>query len=177
MFELWDWFQTKKRFFPICFNRAGTLVVDILPEMTAMTNHRHSTATKLLRLSRSSDQTWEPQEHYYSTTMLLPTKQGPQFTIRRGKSTSPAPPTLQPRLITMWLLAVFLFEKWHCWKEGVFCCCCEFKTLQDRWNHNSMYWSTTTPSRCSQVQITCCYSFPVSVFSFSLTDFMTGHVV
>ena len=39
----------------------------------------------LLRLSRSSEQPWEPQEHCHSMTMLLPTNQRPQFSVWRGK--------------------------------------------------------------------------------------------
>ena len=47
---------------------------------------------KMLRLSmRSSDQTWESQEHRYSVTMLLPTKQGPQFSIWRETSYKSCP--------------------------------------------------------------------------------------
>ena len=81
-------FHSKKRLLITCFNYPGPLVVDVLSEKTTMTS-RHYTGSvlpKVVAAVRSSDQTWEPQEHWYSMTMVLPTKQGPQFSIRREKS-------------------------------------------------------------------------------------------
>ena len=90
-------FQSKKRLFTIFF--AGPLVIDILPEKTTMAS-RHSTGTVppniVAAVQGQQNQTWEPQEHCYSMTMLLPTKQGPQYHTGGRKVTSPAPPTIQP---------------------------------------------------------------------------------
>ena len=73
------------------FSHVGSLEVDIQSKKTAPTSY-HSTGTALakvftaVRLSRSSEQTWKPQDHGHSTTVQLPTKPGLPFCSLREKS-------------------------------------------------------------------------------------------
>ena len=82
------------------------------------------------RMSRSSDQTWEHTIKNIVTPWQCCSRQSKGHNSLSGgrKVTSSAPPTPQPWLSPMWLLVVFYFENWPCWKE-VFC---ELKTLQER---------------------------------------------
>ena len=97
---------------------------------------------KLLRLSRSSDQTWEPQGHYYSMTMLLrPHKATATVQYLEGEKLQVLPHP--PYIPDYWLLSTL---KTSLAEKNFF----TNSRLQEWWIHNFMsypVWSTTMPSR------------------------------
>ena len=111
-------FQSKKRLFTIIFKHAGPLVVDIFfrkdnndrPRL-----HRNSTAKSCCGCPGTTVNRENHKNIVTPWQCCSPQSKGHSPVSGGRKITNPAPPTLQPWLCTMWLLAVFHFENWPCW--------------------------------------------------------------